>query len=315
LPLLAAGVYAGVALYGAEQVTSRRRRLPEIAPEEIAADHEAVVFESRADALKLHGWWFPVRGAERALILIHGHGQNRHDKNWGSDAIARAFMRQSARGYSVLMFDLRGHGESAHSRQSYGVRERNDVLGAFDFVRSRGVAPGHIAMLGISYGASSMLMAAPEMPEAGPLVSDSAYAAIWPVIRAQIPSHSPLLARLRPAPGIRLAARLRDRIDLLAARPVAAVERVPERPILFIHGAEDDYVPPANAEALLAASANPASALWLVPGARHAETYYRAPDEYVRRVAAFFDAQMSSQQLRGRVNGAGATAPPLPAER
>lgn len=292
LPLLAAGVYAGVALYGAGQVTSRRRLLPEIAPEEIAPECECVVFESRADALKLCGWWFPVAGAARALILIHGHGQNRHDKNWGSDALARAFLK---RGYSVLMFDLRGHGESAHSRQSFGVRERNDVLGALDFVRSRGVTPERIAMIGISYGASSMLLAAPEMPEAGPLVSDSAYAAIWPVIRAQIPSYSPLLAKLRPAHGIRLAARLRHRVDLLAARPVAAVAQVSRRPILFIHGAADDYVPPANAEALFAASANPASELWLVPGARHAETYYRAPEEYVRRVAAFFDAQTAGE--------------------
>jgi len=32
--------------------------------------------------------------------------------------------------------------------------------------------------------------------------------------------------------------------------------------------------------------------LWIVPDAGHAETYMKAPDEYIERVATFFDAQM-----------------------
>jgi len=285
----AIAVYAGIAIYGAHKVTRRRHLLPEITPDTISPIWEEVRFLSRGDRVRLYGWWFPAKDAHRALVLVHGHGQNRLDMNWGSDAIARTFL---ARGYSVLMFDLRGHGESARSRQSYGVREKNDVLGAFDYVRGRGFRPEAIAMIGVSYGASTLLMAASELQDAGAIVADSGYAQAWPVIAAEIPRYSPFLASVRPGPGIRLASRLVYGIDLRAARPENAVGLIPERPVLFIHGAIDAYIPPSHSERLRTASSHPASELWLVPDAGHAQTYAMAPDEYIKRVAAFFDAQM-----------------------
>ncbi|HEY8836229.1 MAG TPA: hypothetical protein VIO16_00825, partial [Dehalococcoidia bacterium] len=103
----AIAVYAGIAIYGAHKVTRRRHLLPGITPGAISPVWEEVSFHSRCDRLQLQGWWFPAKDAHRALVLVHGHGQNRLDMNWGSDAIARTFL---ARGYSVLMFDLRGHG-------------------------------------------------------------------------------------------------------------------------------------------------------------------------------------------------------------
>jgi pimeloyl-ACP methyl ester carboxylesterase len=284
----AAAVYAAIAVYGAEKITRRAPLLCDVEPECIAPDWETARFRSR-DGLRLEGWWFPAPRAHRALVLVHGHGQNRIDKNWGSDRIARAFLE---RGCSVLVFDLRGHGASAPSRQSFGVREKDDVLGALDFVERKGFAPRHIAFLGISYGGASVLMAAPEMPGVGAIVADSSFAEVWPVIAAEIPRQQPLLGRLRPGPGIRLAARVLHRIDLLRAAPVLVVAGI-ERPVLFIHGANDAYVPPSHSERLHAISRHPGSALWLVPGAGHAETFTTAPDEFIARVAAFLDAHIT----------------------
>jgi alpha-beta hydrolase superfamily lysophospholipase len=311
LPVVAAGVYAGVSIYGANQVTNRKRLLPQVPPDAIAPRYEDVSFPSREDAFLLRGWWYPVQGGTRALILVHGHGQNRIDQNWGTVEIGRAFHE---RGYAVLVFDLRGHGESASSRQSYGVREKNDVLGAFDFVCSRGFAPRQVAIAGVSYGGSSTLTALPALREASAIVSDSAFALAWPVIDAQIPKQSPIFARLQPGAGIRLMAKLLFGIDLSAARPVDGVAAVPERPILFIHGTADDYVVPENVQQLFSASRSPESQLWLVPGAHHAGTYQTAPDEFIRRVATFLDAQLSAAEQARPTNGASgadATARPL----
>lgn len=283
-------VYGGIAVYGAGQIVKRPRTHPAVAPAAIAANWQDAAFVSRDDHVALRGWWFPGDG-QRALILLHGRGQNRVDKDVQTDVMARAFR---ARGYSVLLFDLRAHGVSAGDTLSYGVREQNDVLGALDFVTGKGFLPGRIAMIGVSYGAAAMLMAAPAMPAVGALVSDSAYAAIWPVVARQIPKQQPLLALLQPGPGMKLAARLVYGVDLAKARPVDAVKRVPERPILFIHGLADDYVVPNNARQLRAASANPGSDLWLVPGAAHAKPFSRAPDEWLRRVSAFLDAHLSA---------------------
>lgn len=276
--------YPAIAVYGAQRATRLRRRPVGIAPESIAGEWEAVSFPARGDGLALRGWWYPNGGARRALVLLHGRGHNRYDRNWQSDAIARALLR---RGYAVLMFDLRGHGESPRSRLSYGVREAADALGALDFLRERGFADEAVAMLGSSYGAAAMLLALPKLTRIAGLVADSTYAELWPVVAAEIPRHSPRLARLRPGPGMRLAARLLFRVDLSAARPIAAVGTAATPPILFIHGAADGYVPPAHSERLRAAARHPASELWLVPDADHALTYAAAPDEWLERVTAF----------------------------
>ncbi len=297
--VIAGAVYAGASLYAAGKITRRAPLLPQVAADTIAPRSEAVEFRSRNDEVRLRGWWFPSTGA-RALVLIHGHGQNRCDQNWGSDGIARAFLD---RGYGVLMFDLRGHGESAASRQSYGVHEKNDVLGALDYLRGRGVTAGQIGMLGSSYGAATMLQAAPEMPEVGALVADSAFAEAWPVIAAEIPRQNRIVAAMRIGPGIRTITQLLYRINLLKARPIAAVERIAGRPLLFIHGASDAYVPPANSERMFAASSHPRSELWLVPGADHAETYRLAPEEFIQRVAAFLEAQLGEARLGGSGEG------------
>jgi fermentation-respiration switch protein FrsA (DUF1100 family) len=71
--------------------------------------------------------------------------------------------------------------------------------------------------------------------------------------------------------------------------------------VLFIHGADDAFIPPEHSERLLAASASTASELWLVPKAGHAFTHATAPEEYLERVAAFFDAQLAGRAAEGEV--------------
>ncbi len=298
---LAALAYPAIALYGAHRATRLRHRPLGLAPESIAGNWEDVTFPARGDGLALRGWWFANGGAGRALVLIHGRGHNRYDRNWQSDAIARALLR---RGYAVLMFDLRGHGESARSRLSYGVRERADVLGALDFLRERGFQDEAVALIGSSYGAAAALMALPEMPRIAGVVADSAYAEIWPVIAAEIPRQSRRLAQLRPGPGIRIAARALFHVNLAAARPLAAVGQAPGCPILFIHGAVDSYVPPEHSARLRQVSSHPASDLWQVPEAEHALTYATAPDEWMDRVGLFLEGCFV--EAPGRSNCAGA---------
>jgi fermentation-respiration switch protein FrsA (DUF1100 family) len=93
-------------------------------------------------------------------------------------------------------------------------------------------------------------------------------------------------------PGTLLAGRVLYGIDYYAIRPVDDVAAISPRPIFFIHGANDGYIPPANMAQLVfaaraASNANVQS--WLVPGADHAQSFKTHPDEYMTRVVAFFD--------------------------
>ena len=55
-----------------------------------------------------------------------------------------------------------------------------------------------------------------------------------------------------------------------------------------MHGLDDETISPSDGEAIFAAAGEP-KALWLIPGAGHSEGATAAPDEYRRRIVAFFD--------------------------
>ena len=59
--------------------------------------------------------------------------------------------------------------------------------------------------------------------------------------------------------------------------------------MLLIHGTADEDVPLSHAYMLQQAGANdPNLQLWIVPGAEHVRAFRHVPDEYLKRVLAFF---------------------------
>ena len=80
-------------------------------------------------------------------------------------------------------------------------------------------------------------------------------------------------------------ARLRYGFDFAQASPRAAISRT-QTPILLIHGIEDQQTPASHSIAI--AAANPATALWVVPGAGHTAAAASSPAEFRRRVLEWF---------------------------
>jgi Hydrolases of the alpha/beta superfamily len=62
-----------------------------------------------------------------------------------------------------------------------------------------------------------------------------------------------------------------------------------DRPMLFIHGDEDALVPFEHLWDNYNAKTQGYKEYWAVPGARHAESYVKYPEEYTRRVSAFLN--------------------------
>ncbi|HUM06878.1 MAG TPA: alpha/beta fold hydrolase, partial [Terriglobales bacterium] len=82
-------------------------------------------------------------------------------------------------------------------------------------------------------------------------------------------------------------ARLRYGVNLWRASPADAV-RGTHTPILLIHGANDDNIPPRHSRELHAANPT-ATELWEVPGAGHVASITTQPEAYQRRVTQWFD--------------------------
>lgn len=99
-------------------------------------------------------------------------------------------------------------------------------------------------------------------------------------------------------PGAFVATRVLYGIDYYAVRPVDVVARLAPRPVFFIHGDYDPWLPISNLTSLVQAAESAPNAhvqSWIVPGVvDHAQTLHRNPVEYMHRILAFFAASLGT---------------------
>ena len=301
--------YVAISSYIAEELVYETPKPIAKTPASLGLRFANVSFPSRDDHISLKGWLIPGvlpdgrLTVDRVIVVVHGTRTNREDPGAHLLELTVALARN---GLGVLSFDMRGMGESPPAPLSMGNLEQRDVLGAVDFLRSGTPPfpdlgrPRIIGGLGISMGASTLLLAAAIERGIRAMVSDSAYAEIVPILEREIAKRS--VAPIGRVPGVLapsalVMARLFYGVDFFAARPVATIARIAPRPILLIHGTADDYVPISNFRELNAAATSAPGAhvtTWIVPNARHAQAFKKTGAEYVTRVVAFFDAALGA---------------------
>lgn len=274
----------GISSYMAYSLTRVARIAIEDNPSTLGLNYENVSFPAKVDGLMLRGWYIAAGGSDRCIIMVHGGKGHRADPTIGMLEIAKGLVEH---GYYVLMFDLRGHGESEGSRVSAGYYERRDLEGATAYVKERGISPQHIGLLGFSVGAATSLLVAADYEELAVVVADSCYADIIDLIDREMAKNRYLPAFLTSLMlGIAKAA---YGIDFAEVKPLPAVDKIAPRPIFFIHGEFDDVVPVEQALRLYHSSDNPRNKLWIVPEAEHVSSYKAQPEKYIAKVVAFFD--------------------------
>jgi fermentation-respiration switch protein FrsA (DUF1100 family) len=294
--------YAAISIYVATHMIQTTRVPLYATPASLGLQYKDVTFLSREDHFQLSGWFIPgvlPNGSlttQRTIIIVPGNTGNRDDKECGLLNLSGDLAR---RGFAVLAFDLRGSGESAPAPRSIGYFEQRDVLGAVDFLRTGSLPypdlgrPRAIAGWGLSMGGSALILAAAHEPAISAIVSDSTASNYIPIMEREIPKGGHLPAFFTP--GVLMATRAIYGIDFYAVRPVDVVAQLAPRPILFIHGGADTYVPPINMSDLATAARTAPNAhvqTWVVPGANHSQSYNTQPLEYVSRVVAFYTAAM-----------------------
>jgi dipeptidyl aminopeptidase/acylaminoacyl peptidase len=276
LTLLLAVTYTGLSVYKAYSYTTTPRQTPSgVTPADDGLQYTDVTFPSAAnDGVRLTGWWIPNPNAHRVLILVHG----RYENKAAYLALARPLWEQ---GYNLLLFDLRGHGQSTYVPSTYGIKEQWDVIGAARFAQQKGFSAESIGVIGWSLGGASTLMAMGSSDDFAAAVADSAYA-----------NSEPLLARNPLQPGLKLALRLVRGVDMAQVRPADSIHRLQNRSIMLIHGADDRAVPLAQERLLEQAGGDSIKATWIVPDAGHVQAYSMHPNEYIQRVTSFFDGTL-----------------------
>jgi len=223
-----------------------RRRVSRAAPP--GCDEETFA----GAGVRLAGWRCrTTRELRGTLVSLHGIADNR-------TSAAGIVERFRPRGFDVVAYDSRAHGESEGDTCTYGFFEKEDLRRVLDTVQ-----PGPVVLLGASLGAAVALQEAADDRRVTAVVAAETFSDLRTVAIERAPFFftSAIIRR-----AFRIAeARGQFQVDAVSPRAAAARIRIP---VLLIHGAEDRDTPPDHSERVLAALSGP-KRLTLVPGAGH----------------------------------------------
>jgi pimeloyl-ACP methyl ester carboxylesterase len=211
----------------------------------------------QGDDVTLRGWQCGSIGKRRGtIIFLHGVADNR-----GSSV--GVVQRFTPRGFDVVAYDSRRHGQSPGEVCTYGFVEKRDLRRVID-----GLSTGAVVLIGTSLGAAVALQEAASDPRVATVVAAESFSDLRTVATERAPWYL-------PGPVIRKAfivAEQRGRFLVDAVSPLQAARTI-TAPVLLIHGAEDKETPPAHSQRIFEALTGPRR-LMLVPGAGHNQSLY-----------------------------------------
>jgi pimeloyl-ACP methyl ester carboxylesterase len=210
----------------------------------------AVTFQGGAG--RLVGWWFPSVTARRATVIyLHGVADNR-----GSSL--EAARRLTPRGFDVVAYDSRAHGDSEGDVCTYGFHEKRDLQRVLD-----GMPRGPVIVIGSSLGAAVALQAAAEDDRIRGVVAAEAFGDLRTIAIERAP-------KILTKRAIRKAFTIAEAEGRFVVDDVSPVRAAPliKVPVLLLHGALDRETPPAHSQRIFDALAGP-KRLVVVQGAGH----------------------------------------------
>ncbi len=267
---------AGSAFF-AWKLTGPMRRPLGTEPQKYLSAFETVRFPA-TDGVSLAGWFAPRAGAKQAVILLHGHGSTR------TQMLARAKLLHD-HGYAALLYDARGHGESSGDLVSLGWLERGDLLGAMNWLRTRGFT--EFGLIGSSQGGATIALAADQLRGVRWVVLESVFPTLENALDRRFRRTVFLPGWLAGSLMVPIA---EWRLGLRAStiNPGEAVSKLPCA-VFVMSGELDTHTMPIDARILFERAREPKS-WWLVPGARHVDLYGFAKQDYERKLLDFISA-------------------------
>ncbi|MFJ7826187.1 alpha/beta hydrolase [Psychrobacillus sp. NPDC096623] len=212
------------------------------------------------------------------VVICHGVTENKIN----SLRFVRMFERL---GFNSVVYDHRRHGDSGGKTTSFGFYEKIDLQSVVEAVRERA---GNDAVLGIhgeSMGAATTLLYAGSIiDDANFYISDCAFSdfeqQVYHIMTQTTPLRSSLAIRFA-----NLFLKLRDGYTLNLVSPIDVIDKI-EKPVLFIHSLQDDFILPKMTEDLYEKKLGPKT-LKLFDIGEHAKSFNENSKEYEQVVADF----------------------------
>ncbi|OPA75773.1 alpha/beta hydrolase [Paenibacillus selenitireducens] len=242
------------------------------------------------DGIALKGYFIPAPNPTSNLaILVHGYTGR------GKDMAMFAHLYRETFGFHVLMPDLRGHGESAGEYIGFGWHDRDDLINWIHEMIERMGQGVHILLHGVSMGGGTVLMTSGEaLPDqVKGIISDCAYTSVKGILSYQLKQ----MFKLPAFPLLHITSlicKLRANYFFGEASALNQV-RKNKKPILFIHGGKDTFVPTEMVYPLFEASGGEKK-MFLVPDAGHGNAFSTDVEGYTEQVGQFVHHYVMEQE-------------------
>lgn len=248
----------------------------------ILEEKELEVVEITAqDGTVLVGHLYKNKKAKRTIIAMHGWRSS-----WARDfCLIHEFLFEND--CNVLFAEQRGQGESGGDYMGFGLTERYDCLDWINFVNSTEMKKLPVYLMGISMGATTVLMATGfELPQnVKGVIADCGFTSPNDIWRHIAQNMKILYTGFM---GEIASAICRRKINVAPDEysTITALENS-RTPVLFIHGTEDKFVPIEMTYSNYRACMAPKS-LFIVPGAEHGTSCFVAKEEYENQLKLFW---------------------------
>ncbi|MDF1562531.1 MAG: alpha/beta fold hydrolase [Deltaproteobacteria bacterium] len=231
--------------------------------------------------------WERFGPADRPTVVVtHGIFSYREMRELG--VLREALL---AAGYSVVLWDVRGHGDST-GRFTWGIEEPRDLAALVEVIRAE--QPGSpLLAIGFSFGAFHSLLAAAEGAPFERLVLVGGPRDFRGLAPAIFGGHFLRTLRYRARRPVRLP---RLGWPLRGQRHPREVVAGLAQPLLFVHGTADWIVPARHSEDL-ARLAGEGASLRILEGGLHAEYLLaQEPERFMEQVLPWLAAGTSRRE-------------------
>ncbi len=249
--------------------------------------HQAGVFRDTTligeGGYKLHAVFAPAANPAKAqgtAVVVHGYTDNH------ICFLNLVRMYRDDLNYNVMVPDLHYHGESEGRAVQMGWLDRLDVRRFGDMAHEIW-GDDFMVVHGVSMGAATtMMLSGDDLPEYyRAFVEDCGYSSVWDQFAHNLKDSF----HLPPFPVLNSASAVCKRKYGWGFKEASSVDQLAkcERPMLFIHGDKDDFVPFEHLQKNYDAKVKGYKEMWVAPGSEHAMAYKDHPVEYTQHVRDF----------------------------
>ena len=223
---------------------------------------------------------YAAKPTDKTAVVVHGY------KVRAEGMLHIAYLYNHDMGYNVLLPDLYGHGESEGDHIQMGWKDRWDVIRWSEVADD--VFPHTQQVLhGISMGAATVMAVSGEKtPDyVKCFVEDCGYSSVWDEFAAQLKEQFGL-------PSFPLMNTTSELCKLKYGWSFAEAQQIEQvrkstKPMLFIHGDKDDFVPYRMLQPLYEAKTKGKKSIFIAKGSIHAMAYRDHHEEYTQKVKEF----------------------------